>query len=1003
MPTAKSLRPLYAALFLSLPLLAAPAAPAPDPACDRVRFYPAPDAEAALPGGRFEGSNTSRREGFELLTTIKETPAPKAWTELTFPNTKVFRWLRYVGPAGSHGRIAEVEFYAGDRKLSGKGNAYGQVVRDASHSWQQAFDGKPDSWFESQDPDGAFVGIDLRDLATARYPQFTPAAPPAPMPSAAPALIEYDAPLQVTIKSTTPGAVIRYTLDGTWPDLVRGIPQRIPINVNATQTVQAVAYQEGRAASPPVATTYLIKGSAKSGFSTFHWGNSLTQTTGQLSAFIRTAGFAHQSAIFARPGAWTKELWETGLTQEKDRAMALWNTLDHVDHVTVQPRDFNLDEEAGYDIHFFDMARQKSPGVQPWLYCEWTEMKRERPTDKGLVPSSQMSRLFPALTWEESMSAMMLYVEELQLKVCAKYKEGNRPRVLPSALMMGWMRNLIDHGQIPGIAPGTFYQTLFNDQVHPTGSPMVAENANGGYLVDLTWFSAFYGLSPEKRILPIATTYTPEANSIIQKLAWDVIRNYPDAGLYEEGTKPCAKPEFTSDNKTITLHSGTPGAWFRYTLDGTTPTRTRGYIYCGVISVQPGIHVKAVAYESGMADSPVADLPPAPGPLAGALQHLVDKHLLSGAVVLVANRDRVLDLEPTGYASLERKTPMTDDSLFWIASMTKSFTATALMMLVDEGKVHVQDPVEKYLPEFKGELVAGENGQPPHPPKHPITIAEILSHTSGLIRASDKSLKPKPTLKEEIEQVAAAPLRQEPGTKYEYNNNGINTAGRIIEVVSGLPYADFLQQRLLTPLKMTHTTFWPTEAEATHLVTTSRHSPDGQSLEDIHQDAGFDAATLERFEKTSHVPRPMLANFGGSAVSWYDHHYAMPAGGLYSTAADIGRFCQMLLNGGTFEGHRYLTPAALTEMTTSHTRDAWNNPTEAYGLGLTLLTKLEDALPAGTFGHLGARRTAMWIDPADHLAFVILLSRMDMTGQEQRQAYGAFYQAALAKFAPEHK
>src|SRR6202035_4747358 len=98
---------------------------------------------------------------------------------------------------------------------------------------------------------------------------------------------------------------------------------------------------------------------------------------------------------------------------------------------------------------FFNMAREKSPQVQPWLYCEWTEMKRERPTDKGEVPSSQMKKLFPALTWEESMGAMLLYMEELQRKVCETYKDGKRPRVLPSAIAMGWVRNMIDHGKIP--------------------------------------------------------------------------------------------------------------------------------------------------------------------------------------------------------------------------------------------------------------------------------------------------------------------------------------------------------------------------------------------------------------------------------------------------------------------------------------------------------------------------------------------------------------------------
>jgi hypothetical protein len=124
--------------------------------------------------------------------------------------------------------------------------------------------------------------------------------------------------------------------------------------------------------------------------------------------------------------------------------------------------------------------------------------------------------------------------------------------------------------------------------------------------VDLTWLSAFYRESPEGRVLPVGTTFTPEQSAIVQRLAWDVIKNYPDCGLYEEGNQPCGKPEIATDGKAIHLTSSTPGAWFRYTLDGTVPTRTRGYVYCGVISVQPGIHVQAIAYKSGMADSPVA-------------------------------------------------------------------------------------------------------------------------------------------------------------------------------------------------------------------------------------------------------------------------------------------------------------------------------------------------------------------------------------------------------------
>ncbi|HEX3870168.1 MAG TPA: alpha/beta fold hydrolase, partial [Pirellulales bacterium] len=135
----------------------------------------------------------------------------------------------------------------------------------------------------------------------------------------------------------------------------------------------------------------------------------------------------------------------------------------------------------------------------------------------------------------------------------------------------------------------------------------------GAYLIDMVWFAAFYGQSPESKVPPIHTELTKEQATALQHLAWDVVKNYPDCGLYEEGSTPVGKPELSpSPTKLgaitrITLSSSTPGAWFRYTLDGTTPTRTRGYVYCGTISVQPGMTVKAAAYKSGMADSAVVE------------------------------------------------------------------------------------------------------------------------------------------------------------------------------------------------------------------------------------------------------------------------------------------------------------------------------------------------------------------------------------------------------------
>jgi hypothetical protein len=422
---------------------------------------------------------------------------------------------------------------------------------------------------------------------------------------------------------STPGATIRYTLDGTWPTAEHGETYTAPIHVDKNTTMVATATLPDRAPSIPMATTYLFPSSTKTGFETESLGNSLTGTTIGGWKFFRTAGIAQKSRMWGRGGALTSQLWNiatNNLANDKEAAAKeenarkghqqlwdeYWKYVGKPDILTLQPRDFDLDRELSAEINFIKLFRTKAPDIQPYLYCEWVEIARQRPSDKGEVPSYQMTKTFPALTWEESMSAMLLYVEELQHRLGAAHLEGKPVHIIPSALAMGWMKNLIDHGQFPGVKPGNFYSLLFNDQVHPKASTANGD-CNGGFLVDLTWFSTFYRESSEGKVLPIETTFTPEQTQAIERLTWDIIKNYPDCGLYEEGTQPCGKPEFANDGKTITLKSSTPGAWFRYTLDGTTPTRTRGYVYCGAISVQPGIQPKAVAYKSGMADSEVAD------------------------------------------------------------------------------------------------------------------------------------------------------------------------------------------------------------------------------------------------------------------------------------------------------------------------------------------------------------------------------------------------------------
>ena len=384
-------------------------------------------------------------------------------------------------------------------------------------------------------------------------------------------------------------------------------------------------------------------------------------------------------------------------------------------------------------------------------------------------------------------------------------------------------------------------------------------------------------------------------------------------------------------------------------------------------------------------------------PLQPFLQSLVDKHIAPGVVAMVASKEKVLGLQTAGYASLANKTPMREDAVFWIASMSKSLTGTALMMLVDEGKVSLDDSVEKFLPEFKGQQVKAADGTL-HPPKQPVTVREVMCHTSGLVLANEKGLKTKQSLQENVALFASYPLRQEPGTKYEYNNCGIDTAGRIIEVLSGISYADFMQKRLFDPLGMKDTTFWPNEEQASRLAHTARFTAEKTGLEEIKQDKDVEQRIIDKWSEGVHVPRALTADMGAGIAFSYAKHYGEPAGGFYSTASDVGALCRMLLNGGILDGKRYLSEQAVKQMSAIQTGDVVVNPNEGYGVGWSVKIKEDEGLSIGSFGHRGARRTAMWIDPKNEIAMVILVERFDMTGEEQKIMYGGFMKAAVAAF-----
>ncbi|HEV3236479.1 MAG TPA: serine hydrolase domain-containing protein, partial [Gemmataceae bacterium] len=367
----------------------------------------------------------------------------------------------------------------------------------------------------------------------------------------------------------------------------------------------------------------------------------------------------------------------------------------------------------------------------------------------------------------------------------------------------------------------------------------------------------------------------------------------------------------------------------------------------------------AVAVGPSFADQPSADSGKA---IAAALQPFVDSHSLAGAVLLVADKDKILSLEAVGFANLAAKKPMQTDMIFWIASQSKPITAAALMMLVDEGKVKLDDPVAKYLPEFKNQWLAVEQDKDHlllKKPKHHVTVRNILSHTSGMPFSSAME---QPTLdglalRDAVRSYAMTPLQSEPGTKYAYSNAGINTAGRIIEVVSGLPYEEFLDKRLFEPLGMKDTTFWPDESQLKRLAKSYRPNADKSGLEET---------------RIGQLTYPLSSR----------KRHPMPAGGLFSSAADVNRFCQLILNRGLYKSKRLLSEEAVKQMTAKQTGDAVK---DNYGLGF--------ALGGTTFGHGGAYSTNMTVDSKRGLITIFMVQHNGWAG-DGAKSLGVFQKAA---------
>jgi CubicO group peptidase (beta-lactamase class C family) len=380
-----------------------------------------------------------------------------------------------------------------------------------------------------------------------------------------------------------------------------------------------------------------------------------------------------------------------------------------------------------------------------------------------------------------------------------------------------------------------------------------------------------------------------------------------------------------------------------------------------------------------LATAAIAAQPPAVmqrlAAIAPRMQALVDDHAIPGCVYLVAQNGETLLQHAVGWQDIDARRPMRSDAIFQIMSMTKLMTGAALMMLVEEGRVVLTDPVERYLPEFAAQ--PGPDGGA----HRSITLYQILTHTSGMEgdppadRRKEIHFDMTVPLADAVKFFATVPLRSAPGTQWNYSNMGIATIGRVVEAVSGMPYEKFMQQRLFAPLGMNDTFFFPDHARLPRIAMLYRR-------------------------QGGELVLPGANVLGGDPTKFREGaKYSAPEFGLYSTAADIAAFYQMMLDGGTYKGKRLLSRSSVDVMTALHTGTLTTfNLGSGNGLAFTVPRdgdSIYDLVSIDSFGHGGAFGTWSFADKSKGLVGVFLVQITGPEANRPQHVFNAMLEAAI--------
>jgi CubicO group peptidase (beta-lactamase class C family) len=370
------------------------------------------------------------------------------------------------------------------------------------------------------------------------------------------------------------------------------------------------------------------------------------------------------------------------------------------------------------------------------------------------------------------------------------------------------------------------------------------------------------------------------------------------------------------------------------------------------------------------------------------MKSFVDKQTVAGAVTLVSHGPDMVEFDATGMADIEAGHPMRKDTIFQIMSMTKPVTAIGIMMLAEQGKLALRDPVEQYLPEFHDVRVA-TTADPEAArlkiPNHALTIRDLLTHTAGIQDYPGPPAIPdypqtmNVPLDEVVRQLAKQPLLFQPGTQWSYSSPGIEILGRIIEVVSGEKYVDFITGHILQPLGMKDSFFFPPPDKIARIAMVYE-SKDGKLVRAPGTILGGDPS---RYRQGAIFPAP----------GW----------GLYSTAEDLLHLYRMMLNDGVYEGHRYLSPFSVHLMTEPQTTGiqpvGWMRGSD-YGLAWEVVTDPLGELAGhtlGTYGHGGAFGTQGWIDPNNDLISILLIQNSGEGAESMTRVFLNMAESSISK------